>query len=524
MGKYGVHSDDPQQELAPGELSQAINIDLTQGIIQKAAGSRKWNATALPDGIAQAISWSPDGVSQRVAASCKNGKLYQFKNAYRYSELTATDGAVLKPGPQGHFCPIGRVTALHKRKLVYFSGNDAPRVMQDGETTHRPMTKPATDWTSNSYPTFGIVHRERLFTIGADPHTILASTIADQEDFQTLPGGPATDYVLPFVVFPGEGERFVTGWVFRGKLFMAKYPSGVYMLVDDDADYNNWYFKKISGSIGCASGHSSLETTDDMYLANQHGTVTSLVAAFQLGDVKLTDVISTMRAEQFVTENLNRAVHSCRYAVFHKDSKVAYFSYAAHDSATANRILALDFNNQRAKLHLISKDSLNSLLLLKGNEGRDVPAYTADDGFIYTMDASDRDVGGNAFEFEFRLPQTGLGFKGNKLFDFLEVEAEHTGRWKLYCDVFLDDTFSETVNFDMSQGAVLRANVLDADCFQLDKDRLMGRQTRSQRKQLHGRGERISLRFYSTNSTDQNFRICKIILNVRAGNEDQTGK
>lgn len=520
LGKAGVHTDDVPQDLAPGELTKAVNIDLSRGIVQKAAGSRKWNSAQLPAGIVQAIDWSPDTVSQRVTAACTDGNLYTFKNPYRYTQLTRTDSILpLTPTNQGSFCTFGHVTTTQKVKLLYLSGNDMPQVVEGNATSSRPITKPAVEWVTGNYPTFGIVFRERLFVLGADPHTILASTISDQEDFQTIKSNAnPSDYVLPFVVFPGEGERLVTGWVFRGKLFIAKYPSGIYMLNDADSNWDNWYFQKVSSTLGCDSVNSAVETVEDMYLGNQFGSISSLQAAFQLGDVKFGDIVSNLRCEDMLNENVNRSLPAVRFNIFHKDSKTAYFSYASHDSSKANRIVALDLNLQKPKLSILQLPAFNSALIMKGREKREVVAFTRDDGYIYTMDSPTRDT-----ELEFRLPQTTLGFDGNKVFDFLEVEAEHTGLWKLYCDVFLDDTFSETINFDMSQGSVLRATA-DVQCFQLDKDRLMGRQTRSQRKRLHGRGRRISLRFYSTNSVGQNFKITQVTIHLRVGNEDQRGK
>lgn len=113
----------------------------------------------------------------------------------------------------------------------------------------------------------------------------------------------------------------------------------------------------------------------------------------------------------------------------------------------------------------------------------------------------------------FQTPHMDFGDKGNKLWDFLEVTFEPTGKWFVYCDVFIDSEFSETIAFKLDQGAVL-------DEFRLDDDVLQGRLPRSIRKTLNGFGRVISLKFYSSEAY-QNFRIQTVGIYFRKANERQ---
>jgi len=92
--------------------------------------------------------------------------------------------------------------------------------------------------------------------------------------------------------------------------------------------------------------------------------------------------------------------------------------------------------------------------------------------------------------------------------------------WNLSCDVHIDDLYSETIQFICASAPVLQLTA-GTDCFQLDHSRLLGKQTRQFRKQLHGRGRNIAFRLYTDSTLGQNFRLTKAVVYARIAGEDK---
>lgn len=519
LGKQGVRTDDPNADLSLGELFRAVNTDFYAGMIQKAPGSKKWSTLVATGGaILAGYDWEPlDGI-HRVTVGCADGHLYQFKNNTRITQMVVDTGAPPKLTPVGqpHFVTCGENTSAINRKLVFFSGSDMPQVVDGNTIIRRNITKPASEWVAGNFPSFGIVFRNHLWTLGTKgaPHRVIASTAADHEDFTTLAD------VITQDVFPGEGDYLTTAWVFRGKLFVAKFPRGVYVLNDSSTTSSQWYFEKVADTYGSISAHGTTEVVDDLLVANQFGTLTAMSAAFQLGNVKFADLIANLRVEQMVRSETRPTLAISRWSLFYPDKKLALFTYRSTQGSVTDKFVCIDFTNQKPKAYMLDKDKPLCLFLVKDMDGQARPVYGGTDGFLYQMDDVNRLVGTNGYGCEFRIPYTDFGMETNKMFDFLEVECEHAGLWNLYCDVHIDDDYSETITYLMASPPVLRPTG-DSNCFQLDHSRLLGRQTRSFRKQLHGRGRNIAFRFYMNDTTGQNFKITKCIVYTRLGNEDK---
>ena len=104
----------------------------------------------------------------------------------------------------------------------------------------------------------------------------------------------------------------------------------------------------------------------------------------------------------------------------------------------------------------------------------------------------------------------------HKLWDFLEITFEPTGRWNLSAEVYIDGVYSETITFEVSHGFVL-------DDFELDTNRLSDRIPRSIRKPLHGMGRRISFKFFNS-GLGENVRIQGFSVYFRTGAQGQTAQ
>lgn len=100
----------------------------------------------------------------------------------------------------------------------------------------------------------------------------------------------------------------------------------------------------------------------------------------------------------------------------------------------------------------------------------------------------------------------------NKSFDFLAVEFIPQGSWNLEVDVYIDGTFSETINFLMD----VRDDGLGS--FTLDTDPLGREETQTIQKPLHGSGRRISFHCKQSGS-NQNFALASLSVGFRVSGE-----
>lgn len=517
LGQGGLHTDDAQQTIPVTSVIEAKNIYYGDGLIERMGGSKRWNPSfPMPAGVLSAFDWWPTDFQQRLIAICSDGKVYRQDTGYSAAfEVTPETGspATLVTGPQMHMATGGQETPSRPKKLFMFSGSDVPQVLTADGSTRRSISGPAVEWTGYNAPSFGIQHRGRMFVFGqqSQPHLCYASKRDDHEDFTNDPSD--VDLAYSFNVFPGEGERLVTGYVFKGRLFIAKYPRGVYYLVDEDADPDKWYFAKLNANFGVASAHSAIEVKDDMLIAASTGSINTASATFQLGDIKAGDLLSSLRNEEYMRQNTNQGSFNYRWSVYHEDNKIAYFTYRSPTGTQNDRLLSIDVSHSSPMVQWSTKDQPNCLFLQKDIYGVQRPAYGANDGYVYLLEQPDRSVAGVGYESRFQTPHMNLGDPSEKLFDFLELTFEPTGNWNVSARIIIDGVPSETVTFPMYYGAVL-------DRFILDKDKLAGRIPRSIRKPIHGKGRSISIEVFSS-GVNQNFRISALTVYYRKAGQAQ---
>jgi hypothetical protein len=412
-------------------------------------------------------------------------------------------------GSQVKFVTGGRESATKNRKLFCFTGSNPVQVIDGDSGVRRNISKPDGDWSGTNQPTFGVMFRGRLFALGniGNPHVVYVSRATDHEDF-------STSDVTPKSVFPGESERLITAWVYKGRFFVGKYPQGIYYLVDSDSNANNWYFTKLGTNFGVASPNSAVEVLDDMLIANVTGSITSSNAAFQLGDIKSADLLNILRSERYMRENTNQDSFRDRWGIYYEDKKQVYFTYRSPTGTTNDRLLVIDMSKQKPYVSWSFKDQPNCLALLKDLYGVYRPAYGANDGYVYLMDSADRVVGvSTGYKAVAQTPYTDLGSTIEKSFDFLELTFEPTGKWNVEAKVFIDGKYSQTVNFNVYYGDLL-------DRFILDKSKLAARVPRSVRVPISGKGRSISVEL-SNSSAFQNFRIQSLTVYFRGASQAQ---
>lgn len=459
LGTEGLRTDDNQSRIPFTSLILAKNITLDKGVAEKESGSRRWNTAALPSGIVGLLDWFPTSVLQRFIAVTAAGLVYKYMDAETPIEVTASGAApamLYAVNSQLTFVTGGAEFAGRNKKMFIFTGTNQVQVVSGDANVRTNIATPPTDW-STYYPKFGLLHRSRLAAFGNlnDPHRLYLSNPDNHEEFAGVSA-------LSFSVFPGEGEGLQSAVVFKGRLFLFKYPSGVYYLEDSDPDTDNWGIKKLSDTFGAASMHSAISVLDDLYIANSTGSITSLNAVQRFGDVESGDILRLLRVENYMRQTTSQAGTMERHALYYENKKKAFFTYRSSGGIKNDRILVIDFNLENSpRITWNEKDQPNCLALRKDSLGVFRPYYGADDGYIYEMDREDRDVAGTAYQGMFQTPHMDFGGQDPglaekmKLFDFLEVTFEESGNWDLNIDVFIDREFVETIPFRLTKGHYL---------------------------------------------------------------------
>lgn len=516
VGEMGLYTDDSQTIMPPQGLLRAENIELRNGFLEKQPGSRRWNKNPLPAAISAFIDWWPDENTQREIVVTVDGRVWRFYDAYNFSEVLPVSGAPTLLRVTHPVCIVsgGQEASGNPRKLFIFTGNDPVQVIEADGTTRRNMRTPALDWTLSLQPTFGIVFQNRLWAFGNrnQPHFLYGSNVEDQEDFQTL----AAAIFVP--VFPGDSERIMSACNYKGRFTVFKYPFGYYFI--DTTDPTAPIPQKLGDSFGAASQTSIVQPLDDLWVGNSSGSITSLQATLNLGGLQQGDVIKNTKFFNYILENVAPLKDLGQFAIWYEAKKMAMFTYHSPSGTDPNRILIIDFQSGRPRAVFTTKDQPNCLGLVKDITRVQRPFYGANDGYLYAMDDSNRNVGGNAYSMTFQVPYLDFGFvdrhlaERNKNFDFLEITFEPTGNWSLFGDVYIDNKFIETVEFNVDQ-----ENVMDLD-FNLDVARVSGPGPRSIRRPIHGMGRRISVRFYAS-GLNQNIKVSGVTYYFRPSGQQQ---
>ena len=559
LGGGGLFTDVPQSRIPPTNLIEARNVTLVNGYCEKSPGSKRWNQvnpftgdTTITGGIAAFAEFFPSPLNHRLIALGKNGLLYKFNNAYERVQLTASTGspATFGIGDQPHLLVAGQESASSDRKVFIFSGLNQIQVITGDGNTYAEIDTPAADWSS-TYPTFGLIYRSRLWCFGNNnrPDFLYASKFQDYEDF--TPGANPTDALL-FDIFPGDGEAITSAFVFKGTLFVVKNP-GLYRLIDQDIDPDNWYFDKVNTDFGVVSSHSIAQIFDDVLMLNNQGSVTILSAAFQFGDIQSADLFNRLLVERYFRNIVSGYGLKKTHALYYPDKKQVYFTVQSKSSVINDTIIVLDMFGKESQITVNDKDQPNYLNLIKDDSGISRPFYAADDGNIYSLDGPNRaakysvaglfvvedywesgyvvdeSIGGYTYNMVAQTPHMDFGFADptiglkTKRYDFLELTFQPTGDWDVYADIYIDSELKETVSFNLLRDRPLAAvtpPVGAINGFQLDIDRLDADFPKSVRKPLHGQGRTISVKLRS-NGFSQDVKIQSLMVYFRVADERQ---
>lgn len=528
LGKSGLFTDAAQSDIPVSGLIRANNVTYYNQVLQKEYGSRIWNSTPCPAGVVRAQEMYPDSQSQnqRLYALCKNGQIYKFPNYFTQTLVTAQTGAPVSLNINNYNAMVigGNEVLNAAKKLFVLNGYDTPQVISGDTTVRYNMSLPAFDWTGTNQPFGGVIHRGSLFAWGNrnNPHAVYQSNVLDHEDFQT------TNAVNNYNVYPGEYDGIVCGCVFRGRLYVLKYPLGLYYLVDTDSNFQNWYFTKQSDDFGACSPQSASVVLNDLFVANNYGSFTSLLAALVFGDTVASDIFHTQGAFRFAEDEVRPDVVNIRSMVYYSKKKMVLCTFQSNVGMEPDRIAVIDFKNPQntPKISWTNKDQANCLFLVRNNLKIPKPFYGSNDGNLYEMDVQDIWVGSetdttnqSAYLFDAQTPHIDFSqenlFLGSqvKTYDFLEVQYEPTGDWNCNIDIFIDGRAQGTYLLNLSA----RSNLSEMP---LDSSVVDGQAGFYRRFPIYGEGRCISLRFYN-NGLGESVRLVRALIYYRISGQQQ---
>lgn len=533
IGQGGLETDNSPSDIQPTNFIEANNITVESNIAEKVGGSVRLNASQISGGVMGAFDWWPttSAANRRLIIVGGNGKVYSMETDGTVAEVPVKAG---DPAPatlsnvtnQVYFVTGGAESGSRAKKLFIFTGSNEVQVISGTTIERFNLTKPG--WGTN-YPSWGILHKNRLFC--GSGFRVYASDTGDHEDFTTAPA-------LSWAVYPGEGEKLIGSTLFKSRLFVFKYPTGVYYLVDSDATATNWYFTKSSEEFGFASPHSVVAVLNDVLIKNSSGSISSVAAVQEFGDIAAGDVLSILKIEKRIRDITNPAGTTDSHGIYYSAKKLVMFTYRSTNGSKNDMILMFHVgtSGKAPRATIITKDAPNCLALYKDSTLVERPIYGSLDGYIYLMDQISQSVNGAAYTGEFQTPHMDFGFVSvkngslagkQKHFDFLELRAEPLGDWPVYADIIIDGNVYETVRFDLSSDDLLADDTPDSKDFilaendsDLDASFLAGEDLVSIRKQIHGTGRTLSVRIYNS-GYNEGFRIAKMLVAFRPGGEAQ---
>lgn len=513
LGQLGLMPDAAPPDVATGALIHARNITLNENRVQKAPGSRAFNATALPAGIVGLVDWRPNPVVQRLVVACSDGFLYidagVGANSFSTTPLNTTPLIGLNPNCQ--FIIAGGETAGRTKKLFFISrGQNQIQVLPSDSSALAPIATPAVDWATGNYPQCGVLHRNHLFVFAGQQ-----AYMSDTGDHESFVGGDSNTQQ----VWPGEGGDIIAAFVFKGRLFCFKTDSFGYWLDDSNPNSDLWNWKKITSNFGVSATNAIVEALNDMLSGNDTGTVTSYQATDSLGDVDAGDVLQNALVENFLRGNSSKAGMDVQHGLYYAEKKQVLFTFRSGYLTYNDSLLIIDVNRGTPRITFWKKGAPQCLALRKDSTNVKRPMYGSTDGRVYFMDQEDRKEGSLAYvgEFQtahmdFRQLDASLANK-NKLYDWLAVTYIPEGDHNLECDYYIDGKYIDTITFPMVQYQNPQLDVLE-----LGTDRLAQPTTETSMRKLGGSGRTISFKFRN-GGLNESFQVCSITVGFRPTGE-----
>jgi hypothetical protein len=519
LAKYGLVGSRNLAAVPVTALLQARNLSLDTGSITRAGGAAKYNGgdeadllemeastdtylledgsggyllegdgPPLQAGIVGLRDWFPVDTLQRLIACLNDGTIWRDTSGEGFFAVAKSG---LSTSSIYVFAEGGSEIIGNNRKLFITTGFDQVQVFRgDTATTGNINTGVAgkpDDWTGTNQPKSIFFHNGRLW--GVLNHILYGSTVTDHEDFKS-----AGSVTIP--VQTGEGSYIQGGISFKGRLFLFKWPNGIYWLDDSSSTQANWLIKRLTKSTGLASPNALCQVDDDVLFLSEIGHIHILSGIQDFGDVQNSDLSALNELTSYIRDNVDTSKSSLErsWAVYYPEKKQARFAMRSLGSAFNDIQFVVDMNRKNTPRIHIEDITEGGALAVRQDANRVERPITGDThGIVWLLDQDATNKDGAGYSTEFQLPHTDFAWFHEKLgsvrknYAYLEAIMQPTGNFTLSFDIYYDGVLRDTVT--MNTG--LSGSALGS--FVIGEDALGGESLLNTRKRLRGSSRRLSL-------------------------------
>ena len=547
LAKYGLVGTRNLAAVPVTALLQARNISLDTGALTRAGGSRAYNygsnsffemeedaslllqedgssfilteggGAVLPAGIVGLWDWFPTTDAQSMVAGLNNGQIW-------IDQLGAGDFTLAKTGLNSAsiyvFAEGGAEDIGRTRKLFIANGFNPVQVFDGTAATTRDIgaNKPG-DWAGAVQPRSVFFHNGRMW--GVLNHLLYGSTVTDHEDFTNT-----GSVIIP--VQTGEGAFIQGGISFKGRLFVFKWPTGIYWLDDSSSSQSNWSMKRMTRSTGLASPNAMCQVDDDVLFISEIGHIHMLSGIQAFGDVQNSDISALNELTSYVRDNVDtsKAALERTWGIYYPEKKQARFAMRSPGSTVNDIVFTVDMNHKDTpRIHIDDKDEVGALAIrqdalrverpMSGDSGGVVWLLDQDHTSIFTGTATDH-THLRTYTSEFQLPHTDFAWFHEKLgsvrknYAYLEAIMQPTGNFTLSFDVLYDGVIKDVITMNTGEsGSALGS-------FVIGQDQLGGESLVNTRKRLRGSSRRLSL-IGRQSGADEKFTLSQLTVGLTPG-------
>lgn len=458
-GRGGINRSKNLENVPITDLSYVDGITCERDLWEKETGAEKINSTVLTGsaavkggveftsaaGVTEQIAYIDSGVSASLVTVGAGGVVKTIA-----SGLTTGGFPVFAEGWDGA-----------TKALYIVTGLDAPQVYTGGATTSAIPT-PSPDWSGSNQPSWVAAHRERMAMGGNAnfPHNVYLSVPGEHGNYT----GPLSAVQR---IYPGSGQKIVTGVSWRDRLYLFKYPRGVYFLNDLDPNIANWSVAEITRAFGVAGPGCVNPIEDDLVILGSDGFFYALSQIRTLGQIAVPP-LSTLETNQFIKEELNLAQLALVQSVWYGHKRKAIFVVPATGSTVNNRRIDIDMHEAGSpRFHFSRRDTCPSIWLRRATAtDTQKPVFGDASGFVWAMEQATRGKAGIGFNGQYETRPIALYPKGIRRGNLKELEVvfDPQGNFDLTVEVLRDGSVSELLAYSQqTPGAAASSISLDSD-------------------------------------------------------------
>lgn len=494
LAKFGLVGSRNLASVPPNAMLTLKNVSLYEGTVRRGPGSKKYNSAAISGTpkVRGVLDWWPIATTQRLVVVTSAGVILRDDTG------TGTFATTMKSGLDVNGLPVwaegGAEVLANNRKAFMTNGKNVVQVISGDAATTADITSGAAgkpdDWAGTNQPRSLFPHNNRMW--GILNHYLYGSSVTNHEDYKTSPG--VTTFLIP--VAPGDSEKLQGGMSFKGRLFLWKWPRGIYWLDDSSTTPSNWAVKRLTRAVGLAGPNALDLIDDDVIFVSEVGHIHLLSGVTEFGDVRNSDLTALNELIPFVRDQveLTETALERTEVKYYPEKKEAIIAMRSKGSQINDLIFKVDFNRaDTPRIHTMDKDVSESLAIRKDANGIGRPISGDNLGFVWHIDESVKSKDGAGYNTEFQTPHTDFAWFDAKLgprrknFHWLEAVFQPIGDFTLNIDTIIDGNFAETIAFNTgNSGAALGT-------FILGTDKLAGDEVVNRRQRIRGDGRRLSL-------------------------------